>query len=124
MKYNINEIFSSYPHVFEISGGKIPKSLFYAILSPFANCQTFCFTYATALTIIDDEDMQEFLSDIYLHIEKTQCVIDVNAYKSKDILAKLNPFISNIISTPYKSTNKSNMIMHIIQFDRSKLIKD
>lgn len=64
------------------------------------------------------------MSDLYLHIEKTQCVIDVNIEKSDEILSKLKPFISSIVSTPYKSTNKSNMIMHIIQFDRSKLIKD
>ena len=124
MKYQIKEIFEKYPSVYEISGCNIPNEYFYAILSPFANCQTFCFTFAAALLKIADEDMKEFMSDLHMHIEKIQCVIDVNADKSEDILAKLKPFIVNVISTPYKSTNGSNMIMHIIQFDRSKLIKD
>lgn len=124
MKYEIKEIFEKYPTVFMISGGKIPKEYFYAILSPFANCQTFCFTFAAALLRIADEDMEEFMHDLYSHIEKKQCVIDVNSEISDDILAKLNPFITNIISTPYKSTNGSDMIMHILQFDRSKLIED
>ena len=124
MKYKIEEIFSKYPTVFMISGDNIPKEYFYAILSPFANCQTFCFTYAAALLNIADKDMKEFISDLYLHIEKVQCVIDVNAEKSMDILAKLAPFTKNVVSTPYKSTNGSDMILHIIQFDRNKSIKD
>lgn len=122
MKYNFDEIFKQYPHVYHIWGGSIHKERFYAILSPFANCQTFCLTYAASLLNIKDEDMPEFMKDLFEIMEKRQCVIDLHSVTSAAVLKKLEPFTNNVVSTPYKSTNGSDMILHIIQFDRDKLI--
>lgn len=111
-----------YPRVREMTNARINKESFYVIDSPFANCQTFCFNNAKRLLSIEDEAMPKFMKDLYGFIEKRQCVIDVNSEYSVDILEKLAPFTDNVISTPYISTNKSNMILHIIQFNRDKLM--
>ena len=122
MKYNFDEILDKYPYVYNIWGGAIEKEYFYATLTPFANCQTFCLASAVQLLKIKDEDMPEFMKDLFKYMEKRQCVIDLRSSNSAEILKKLEPFTENIISTPYKSTNGSDMILHIIQFDEDKLI--
>lgn len=92
--------------------------------SPFGNCQSFSIIMAKELKFVDDADMRQLLKDIVKLTQRKQMVIDLNKDKSDDVIKKLEPYALNIISTPYVSTNGSNMIMHIVQLSYEKLNPD
>lgn len=90
------------------------------IRSPFANCQTFCIACAYYLCSLSNEQFEEAICKIYYHAgERRQLVVDLRKQDSEIFIEKIKPLTRNIISTSYESTNGSDMIMHIIQFNRS-----
>ena len=121
MDFIFEEILEKYPHVWQIDSIKWQTESFFMVGSPFANCQTFCFNNAKTVLKIDNSDMLKFMKMVYQRVEKRQFVIDVNDSYSEEILNKFKPFIRNIISTPYKSTNGSSMILHLIQMETKML---
>ena len=122
-RYTFDTVLKDYPWVATIFGHGIPKYELHVVTSPTANCQTFFINYAKRILDIQDEDMLGFVSDLSRYASgKRQCIIDVNEEFSDQIIAKFTPFLENKITTPYVSTNGSNMVLHILQFDRDKLL--
>ena len=87
--------------------------------SPFANCQLSGISYIRAILGYDvtTEEFEEIMFQLYCKCSKAGTMIDVNSGLSDSILKLFKPYCKNIISTPYTSTNGSNMIFHILQFD-------
>jgi len=121
MEFEIKEIFTQYPHVWQIDNPAWARKSFFVVESPFANCQTFCFNNAKNVLKIDDEYMSKFMKLLYQNIERRQFVMDVNLEYSEEILDKFRPFTKNIVSTQYKSTNGSDMVLHLLQLNTSLL---
>lgn len=92
-----------------------PMANIYLVVTPFGNCQTFTLCNASYFRYIEDKDIPKLLKEIVERAGKRQMVIDLNEILSEMIIEKLNPFIINIQSMPYQSTNGSKMILHLIQ---------
>lgn len=120
MEFIFEHKHAAYPYIWDIRPDD--KSLdFYLISSPFGNCQTSCLNYAKYIKGFEDEDIPKLIKGILELVPKKQMVIDIRMEDSPEVIAKLKPYFENIISTEYVSTNGSNMVMHLIQWDSNKV---
>lgn len=85
--------------------------------SPVGNCQTFSILYMYRLLQVSDDDFKFLLKELFEEVGRKQLFTDVKEENSAKVITKFTPYATNIISTPYKSTNGSNMVMHLIQLD-------
>lgn len=86
--------------------------------SPFCNCQTFTIGSARDISSMDEKTVENFVAYVVDMTGRRQAVIDLQFEISERVILKLRPHLSDEpISTPYTSTNGSNMIMHILKFN-------
>jgi len=100
---------------------ELPERDTYLYSSPVGNCQTFSIAYVYKLLGLSNESIKLLLRKIYEDVCRKQLLIDVKLEVSDKAIEVFTPFSTNIISTPYKSTNGSRMVMHIIQLDVTKI---
>ena len=120
MEFKFKHIHTNYPDIWDIRPNDEGWD-FYLISSPFGNCQTSCLNYAKYIKYFEDEDIPKLIKGILQLVPKKQMFIDIRMDHSPEVIAKLKPYFENIISTEYKSTNGSNMVMHLIQWDSQKV---
>ena len=95
----------------------------YLSVSPLGNCQTFSIVYMYKLLNLSKDELKFLLREIYKDIGRKQLLTDVQECSSTKLLDLFTPFSTNIITTPYVSTNGSLMVMHLIQLDTSKFME-
>lgn len=92
--------------------------------SPFGNCQNYSILWITILYdlwTVDTEEGNEIFAYFYYICRKPQLIIDIQSKDFEQIELFLKPYFLKIVSTPYISTNDTNMIFCRIVLDIKKL---
>ena len=121
-QFEFTEEHYQFPRVIAVNYLKTDEDKFIRIIeSPFNNCQTFSISRAYKLSELDKEEIICLFKEIYKRIRRKQFVIDLKDDCNDSVLESIKHIVLNKYSTPYVSTNQSNMNLHIIQLDINKL---
>lgn len=93
------------------------------VMSPVGNCQTFSVRQAKEMLNLKDDEFGEFLAKMSYSVGRKQMIIDLEKSISEKLISKIEPYANKIMSLPYTSTNGSEMVLYLVQFNYLKLVK-
>jgi len=120
MEFKIDRLTEVHPKIWSIRCSKF-DDLIKVVHSPSGNCQSFSLMYAKQLGYLDEYELSKFLEEVYDLTDKMQMIIDLNLDISEGLLKQLEPFCKNIQKMQYESTNRSKMVLCLIQIDLNKI---
>ena len=121
-QFEFIEEHSLFPMVVSVTYLKNDEEKFIRIIqSPFNNCQTFSISKAYKLCELNSDEIAYLFKEIYKKFLRKQFVIDLKNDCNNEVLEAIKHITLNKYSIPYLSTNQSNMNLHIIQLDITKL---
>lgn len=120
MEFKIELISKVHPSIWTVECDEF-TDVVQIVHSPFGNCQTFSLMQAKQIRWLDKRDVKILLKELYKTTEKTQFVIDLQYEIVEEIIAKLSPFCFEIKKMEYESTNRSSMVLCLVQINKNEI---